>query len=133
MPTRKFISLFCFLLYGMTSIGATFQLHYCGGKLSNITVLLQPAKKDCCGKPIMPKKCCKSKKLELKKNSEQEKIITASNSGFKIENKLSSFVPINLNRTYFNLIESQTRSSINAPPGNFSTIPYYIWNRSILI
>ncbi|PWU05053.1 MAG: hypothetical protein C5B52_00370 [Bacteroidetes bacterium] len=129
---KKIISIFCLLLYGLSGIGATFQLHYCGGRLSDVSILAKPPKKDCCGKPIMPKKCCKTKKIELNKNTDQEKISSSPNAAFKFDSR-QEFYPQNLSINISNLFVITTCNSINAPPGILPKTPCYLLYRSILI
>lgn len=68
---RTLIILFCFF-YFLSSVGVAFNLHYCGGKLKNIS-LSHFDEKNCCGKKKMKNKnCCKEKSFVYKVTDNQD-------------------------------------------------------------
>lgn len=59
-------------LYVVATIGIAFNLHYCGGKVSNISLVL--AAKNCEGQPVKKEtsNCCKDQKVEYKVKADQK-------------------------------------------------------------
>lgn len=60
------------LVYGLSSTGATVHLHYCCGKLDDVS-FSHNAKKGCAAdKAVSKKSCCDNKHIELKLKADQE-------------------------------------------------------------
>ncbi len=60
------------MLYGVSSTGATVQLHYCCGKLKSIKLGTTPVK-DCGSKHKMGSKpCCETKEIKAKSQEQQD-------------------------------------------------------------
>jgi hypothetical protein len=63
------------MLYGVSSIGATVQLHYCCGKLKSIK-LSSASVKDCGNKSKMGNKpCCETKEVKAKSQDQQDAFV----------------------------------------------------------
>lgn len=74
MKFKKQISVFLAVLLLVSNVGLAFNVHYCGGKISSISLnsaSLQ-TEKGCCEKKITSKKdsCCKDKKIVVQKKSD---------------------------------------------------------------
>lgn len=76
MRFKKHISLLlAFLILG-SNIGLAFNVHYCGGEISavslNTTLPSVQSEKGCCGKKVVSKKdsCCKDKKIVFQKKTD---------------------------------------------------------------
>jgi hypothetical protein len=68
---KKLLVIFLMLVYGLSSTGATLYLHYCCGKLDNIS-FSSTGKKNCPANAVTAKGCCDSKHVELKVKGDQE-------------------------------------------------------------
>ncbi|HSD08853.1 HYC_CC_PP family protein [Flavobacterium sp.] len=81
MKIKKHISIFLAILLLVSNVGFAFDVHYCGGKISSITLhsdISSPnvqAQKGCCEKVAGKKdSCCKDKKIIVQKKAD-DKII----------------------------------------------------------
>jgi hypothetical protein len=76
MKFKKHISIFLAVLLLVSNVGLAFNVHYCGGEISSISLnsTLQSVQneKGCCGKKIISKKdsCCKDKKIVFQKKTD---------------------------------------------------------------
>lgn len=68
---KKILVIVLMLVYGLSSTGATVHLHFCCGKLDDIS-FSSIEKKTCSTKTVSTKKCCDSKHVELKVKADQE-------------------------------------------------------------
>lgn len=68
---KKIIVIVLLLVYGLSSSGATIHLHFCCGKLDDIS-FSSTDPKSCSEKTFNSKNCCNSKHVELKVKSDQE-------------------------------------------------------------
>ena len=78
MRFKKHISiLLAFLILG-SNVGLAFNVHYCGGEISsvslNTTLPSVQSEKGCCEKKVVSKKdsCCKDKKIVLKEKADDK-------------------------------------------------------------
>ncbi|MBF4472005.1 MULTISPECIES: HYC_CC_PP family protein [Flavobacterium] len=76
MKFKKHISIFLAVLLLVSNAGLAFNVHYCGGKISAVS-LNSPlpslkSEKGCCGEKIADKKdkCCKDKKIVFQKKAD---------------------------------------------------------------
>lgn len=84
MQFKKHICLFlAFLILG-SNVGLAFNVHYCGGEISsvslNTTLPSVQSKKGCCEKKVVSKKdsCCKDKKIVFQKKTDNGIVKTFS-------------------------------------------------------
>lgn len=79
------------IFFLISSSGAAFNLHYCGGKLKSIS-LFQNEERGCCGSKKKSMGCCKTHSFvyKIKTNSNSNNPIKLLNVSFKIQN----FIPI---------------------------------------
>ena len=68
---KKIIVIVLLLVYGLSSSGATIHLHFCCGKLDDIS-FSSTGPKSCSVKTFSSKDCCNSKHVELKVKADQE-------------------------------------------------------------
>jgi len=83
---RTLVILFCFF-YFLSSVGVAFNLHYCGGKLKSIS-FSHSDEKNCCGKKMKSKNCCKEKSVVYKVKGNQD----TSGKYFSFKNNTNIFV-----------------------------------------
>lgn len=128
---KKLIAILFLTAYGLNSFGATIDLHFCGGKLSGISVIKAYKQPDCCAKLQMPKDCCKDVQIKLKQISDQHMLFT--DAQFK-DNTFYVTPHISLDNFsevhYPVLITPYT--SINAPP-LIHNVRLYLLNGIFLI
>ena len=76
MKFKKHISVFLAVLLLVSNVGLAFNVHYCGGKISSVslnsTLPSVQSEKGCCEKKVVSKKdrCCKDKKIVFQKKSD---------------------------------------------------------------
>lgn len=63
---RKFVCIILVFVYPLLTSGMVLQLHYCGGKLSSVSLALSDIHTCSCGSKSMKKGCCKDKSLQVK-------------------------------------------------------------------
>jgi hypothetical protein len=70
---KKITIILLMLVYGLSSTGATVHLHYCCGKLDDIS-FSQKTKKGCTTSKtaVCKKNCCDNRHIELKLKADQE-------------------------------------------------------------
>ena len=68
---KKIIVIVLLLVYGLSSSGATIHLHFCCGKLDDIS-FSSTGQKSCSIKTFSSKNCCNSKHVEFKVKADQE-------------------------------------------------------------
>jgi hypothetical protein len=72
VSVKKLFAILLIMLYGVSSTGATVQLHYCCGKLKTIKLSAAPVK-DCGNKQKMGSKpCCDTKEIKAKSQDQQD-------------------------------------------------------------
>lgn len=73
---KKVFTILMILLFGISSSGATIQLHYCCGKLKNISFGSEK-EKGCCAKLKKPvKKCCETKTIAATSETKEQATYT---------------------------------------------------------
>ena len=128
---KKIIAILFLSAYGLTSFGATIDLHFCGGNLSVVSVINTNKKPGCCAKPQMLKDCCKDVQIKLKQICDQHLLI--ADTYFK-DNTFYIAPPALLNN--FTEIHCPVLltpyTSINAPP-LIHNVRLHLFNGILLI
>ena len=76
MKFKKHISLFLAVLLLVSNVGLAFNVHFCGGEVSSVslnsTLPSLQSENGCCGKKVTTKKdsCCKDKKIVIEKKTD---------------------------------------------------------------
>lgn len=116
------------ILYFAVSSGATVHLHYCMGKLVQVS-LIEDDSEDCahCGmkKNVCKKKCCKEDKKIIKSSDQNPQPNLAFDFAVKHFVDLPSYIPFSYSEPIF---EQKTSSMYlaHAPPSVWRTCPIYI-------
>lgn len=104
MNFKKQISIFLAVLLLVSNIGLAFNVHYCGGKLSSVSLnSVLPSiqsEKGCCEKKVAKKdSCCKDKKIVVQKKTDNSIIKSFSfqfDYAFVVpEYQSAAFTPVN--------------------------------------
>jgi len=75
VEVKKVFAILLIMLYGVSSTGATVQLHYCCGKLKTVKLSTAPVK-DCGNKHKMGSKpCCETKEIKARSQEQQDAAI----------------------------------------------------------
>jgi hypothetical protein len=124
MKLKKHISLFLAVLILVSNVGFAFNVHYCGGMISSITLDSNAVstslqnEKDCCQKLTSKKdSCCKDKKIVIQKKAD-DKIIKS----FSFQLDAPFLVPIfqsavfNTFPSFENKVSLSYCCDANAPP-----------------
>lgn len=69
---KKITVILLLICYLMPAIGMTVVTHYCGGKLTSVSLQLSGTEKCPCGSKKMKKDCCKTKTCTFKIKDEQQ-------------------------------------------------------------
>ena len=113
------------LVYGLSSTGATVHLHYCCGKLDDIS-FSHNAKKGCAAdKAVGKKSCCDNKHIELKLKADQE-------AAAKWVHSYKAFdTPVFITASYAFFIRQHkpVNEYATGPPLAASPLPLFIKNR----
>lgn len=92
---KKLLAIVLLVLYGVSSTGATVQLHYCCGKLKNISFSTSPVK-DCGSKHKMGSKpCCETKQITTKDQDQQQDVYTINCGNNAPAEVINSFAKVN--------------------------------------
>ncbi|MBW4359753.1 HYC_CC_PP family protein [Flavobacterium taihuense] len=75
MKFKKHISIFLAILLLVSNVGLAFNVHYCGGQISSVslnsTLPSLKSEKGCCEKLVTKKdSCCKDKKVVIQKKTD---------------------------------------------------------------
>ena len=118
---KKIVVIILLLVYGLSSSGATIHLHFCCGKLDDIS-FSSISPKSCSIKTSSSKDCCNSKHVELKVKADQEPVIKWL-AAFKAFTKF--LYPAN----YMGLapvVKISFNEFANGPPVEALTVPLFI-------
>lgn len=65
---KKLLTILLFICYAITSSGATFHVHYCGGEIAAVNFKQTSDKEGCpeCGMTQEKEGCCKDEKIVIK-------------------------------------------------------------------
>lgn len=124
MKLKKHISILLIFLILVSNVGFAFNVHYCGEKISSITLNSNAAvsslqnEKDCCKKIVSKKdSCCKDKKIVV-----QKKAIDKIFKTFSFQSDISFLVSI-FQSAVFKTVPSFENNTLlryycdaNAPP-----------------
>ncbi|SFE84886.1 hypothetical protein SAMN05518672_11129 [Chitinophaga sp. CF118] len=131
---KKALALILAFLYVGSSIGATFHMHYCMGKLVEVGLWHADAKKcNKCGadqSKVTAKKCCRDEHKTVKLEKDQK----AAENAFHFIQMAALETPV----SYFELPQVHSLSLVveyptsNAPPRS-SKVPPHILNCTFLI
>lgn len=112
-------------------MGMSVKSHYCGGKLTSISILPFASAKCPCGKKVMKKDCCKDKMAEIKKKCDENQLrqnVVPTNTSFQV--LTSPF----LEYTFSLVIVSNEKTTLfHQPPDGKTDIPIFLLNRLLLI
>lgn len=123
MKFKTQISIFLAVLILVSNVGFAFNVHYCGGKISSVSLnsALQSvqSEKGCCEKKVTSKKdsCCKDKKIVFQKKTDNG-IVKSFSFQFDYVFLVTEFQPV-VFQLVPNFKNNQTLSyycDANAPP-----------------
>ena len=80
--------IFFSIFYLTSTSGVSLNIHYCGGKIKQVS-LFNSSEKNCCGKKKMSKKCCKNKVSYFKIKDNHQ-----TNQSAKIVTPTSKITPV---------------------------------------
>jgi len=131
---KKIVAILLFVIYGITSVGATIHMHYCMNGFVGWN-LWHGDKENECGKCGMKEKkdgCCKDEHMQLRlaadQNHNQLKVFT-------FEQIFTSI--IFKHQAIYNFTQPATVAVIfpknNAPPNLWQNVPLYLSNCLLLI
>ena len=126
---KSFVILFAMFYLALAS-GLNVSLHYCGGKLKNISLFHNTDEKGCCGNKKRSKKCCHEKSSFIKVKEDQ----FASPAIKFTNNPVKSLPPIIFNEQF--VIHKSTIASAslnNHSPPVFYDNPLYLKQRVLII
>lgn len=120
---KKLLTLLIMLVYGFASIGATLHLHYCCGKLDKVS-FSTTHNKDCPNKGKAFKRCCESKKVDVKLKADHEPVAKWIAS----QKALSSALPKAIYIVSIQLRQATVSVFTTGPPTPRSSVPLFIRN-----
>jgi hypothetical protein len=123
MKLKKHISVLLAVLILGSNVGFAFNVHYCGGKISSISLSsqavssIQEAKGCCLEKAIKKESCCKDKKILLKEKAD-DSIIKSFSFQFDSFFLVPEYQPYVFNAvpSFKNDISLSYYCNANAPP-----------------
>lgn len=118
------------VFYLLVSTGASLNIHYCGGKLRNIS-FTSFSEKECCGGKMKSKGCCHNEKIVIKLKDKQQSNETAKTSFIKeviIPNSKIYYLPY----TNSYISKTYTPENYHAPPIFYKT-SLFLKNRVLII
>ena len=126
---KGLLIVFCFI-YFCSSVGVALNLHYCGGKIKGIS-FAHTTEKNCCGKKMKNKNCCKEKSVvyKVKDNQDSNPISFSFKNKFgadKIYIHIVSILQVTSNSSFL------ITSNFHSPP-DFDSGDSYLINRVIRI
>lgn len=127
---KVFLILFAFF-YLIVASGISLNIHYCGGKIKNLSFLFSHSEKDCCGSSKMKTKdCCKEKAafIKVKENQESSRILKTPTTFYKL---LCTILP---QLTFYctDKATEKVAQNYHAPPVFYDS-PLYLQHRVLLI
>lgn len=127
---KAFIIILFSVFYLLVSTGTSLNIHYCGGKLRNIT-FTSFSEKECCGGKMKSKGCCRNEKIVIKVKDKQQ-----LNETHKISLIKEIIIPNNeiyyLPYTSFYTSKNDIPENYHAPPIFYKT-PLFLKNRVLII
>lgn len=125
---RRIVAILLFACYLIPCLGLSVSTHYCGGKVTSVSVLSTKNTHCLCGKRAMKKGCCKDKVILVKTSQEQNIQKSIVYSSFKFSN--FSVIKASIFKSPF--LSSQLMGHILAwtdPPPGLSPGNLYLLNR----
>jgi len=120
--------LFCYLI---PAIGLSVNQHYCGGKLTSVSILISDSHSCPCGKKTMNKDCCKDKTTIIKfKDTQNFSKKVASNFSQTFKFLVQVFPVYNYN---YPAVAFEKHLPFDHPPPLQKSEPLYLLNRVFLI
>jgi hypothetical protein len=110
MPMKKVIALFLLFIFLISNTGMAITIHFCGGKVSSISIVSTNKDRCKCGKKAMKKNCCKEKTTVLKIKDD----VVKTNS---------SIVKVATQQLFLNITKQLVFS--NTSPTNYTTLSFY--------
>lgn len=131
---KKFSVVILTLLYLTTSIGATFSMHYCMGKLADWE-LGQNKSKTCgfCGMDKGDEKdngCCKDEQKFIKNDTDQ---IFVGSATYTLQIPVAAEMPQFYRNAFIQAVSVSERYTLSHAPPRCQGLPIYIGIRSFLI
>ena len=128
MKKSLLILLACFYL--VAASGITLNLHYCGGKLKEVSLFASNDDDGCCGNKKRSKGCCSEKNALIKVKDNH-----FSNASIKIDNQVAKVLIPQLSYVLINYLSAgfdfKPRYS-HSPPVHYDK-PIYLKNRVLII
>jgi len=127
---RKTGVIFLSVLYFLVATGITMNLHYCGGKLKDIS-FFQTKEDGCCGNKKKSKGCCKEKTLVYKVKSIHKTVAKTTIPNTSVKHFLANYVVLDFTCDKPS-IKLYALLDCNAPPF-LDPEPVYLLNRNFRI
>lgn len=126
---KRFLSLFIFISYSLTTFGVGLQFHYCGKKISSVQIVFTDEHSCSCGKGEMNPDCCKNEIKYFKVKSVHSKSSTSSFPNYQFSLLLPKIFDV---KTIISFSE-YVHFSLDKPPPNLNRDPIYKRNLTFLI
>jgi len=127
---KRFLVFTLLFVYTTLACGVNFQLHYCGGKLKNISLIDASDEDGCCGSKMKSKDCCKNKTtfIKVKDNHNSNSLLKVTT--FKGQ-MLEAIIPTLLCKFQYSIQEGYNEN-YHAPPVLYDN-PLYLKHRVLII
>lgn len=111
---KKVSVIFLTFIYLIVASGLTFNLHYCGGKISDISLWKSEIDNCCGGKKVMKKNCCENKisVLKIKDTQYSSSSLQLPVKSVKIIDASYPLFSLNPNKIF----EIKINSTVHDPP-----------------
>ncbi len=130
MKKTALIALLFFYL--LSTAGVAVNIHYCGGKIADISVVFESKNKCKCGSKKMNRNCCKDQKhfFKVKDSHKYSSDLKLSFKNYSSQDLL--LLPV-FTQLYYTSSDLTTCSSTKEIPPDLFNRPVYIKNCSFLI
>ena len=128
---KKIIVLLLLFCYLIPAIGLSVKQHYCGGKVTSISIIFTDNHSCPCGKKVMKKDCCKDKTIVFKLKDTQN-FTKKFASNFSQTSKFVAHIFPVFNYQYDEVAFEKHLPFAHPPPLQKSE-PLYLLNRVFLI
>jgi hypothetical protein len=131
ITVKKILTIILLFIYLVCVSGARINVHYCGGKIKDISFFQMNEKEGCCGNKMKSKNCCKDKFAVLK-----VKDIHKSAHGLKVQDVISQMKNFIVPVLLLNFCANNTSSDVfvDCPdPPDLNVPDIYLNNRVLLI
>ena len=121
---KKFIVILLMLVYGLPSTGASLHLHFCCGKLDDVSFSVKH-KPGCTKQGASNKICCNNVALDLKIDADQQ----PASKVMPVFNHAPAVAPVyHTWQAALPAMEVNAANKANGPPLAFSLLPVYLKN-----